>query len=238
MWIPPRCCRLEAEEGGGEEEGAGEGASAACKGAVDEEEEEADASYLLSLSSRPRSSSTAAVACSQCWFSWLRSSSRCVPFGCRQARGQVDMDQKYYYAVCVFYWSRCSSRCALVLCRQGHDARHHGRYDSEGQVPRGVPQNWVLLGDDVTCFRIQLVGSTVDTDLCRLRGLVFGSELQKSAATLRSAPPPPPTHQPPPTHNNPNPLSSSPPSLLPTHNNNTIWRGSVLTGEEPPPHSG
>ena len=39
-----------------------------------------------------------------------------------------------------FYWRRCSSRCAPVLCRQAQDDRHHGRYDSEGQLPRGVPQ--------------------------------------------------------------------------------------------------
>ena len=38
------------------------------------------------------------------------------------------------------------------------------------QVNRGLEEylkNWVLLGDDVKDFRIQLVGSTVDTDLCR-----------------------------------------------------------------------
>ena len=38
------------------------------------------------------------------------------------------------------------------------------------QVNRGLEEylkNWVLLGNDVTCFRIQLVGSTVDADLCQ-----------------------------------------------------------------------
>ena len=51
----------------------------------EEEEEEADASYILSLSSRPCSSSTAAVAWLLCWFSWS-SSSRFVPLGFWQAR--------------------------------------------------------------------------------------------------------------------------------------------------------
>ena len=38
------------------------------------------------------------------------------------------------------------------------------------QVNRGLEEylkNWVLLGNDVICFRIQLAGSTVDTDLCQ-----------------------------------------------------------------------
>ena len=38
------------------------------------------------------------------------------------------------------------------------------------QVNRNLEEclkNWVLLGNDVICFRIQLVGSTVDTDLCQ-----------------------------------------------------------------------
>ena len=30
----------------------------------------------------------------------------------------------------------CSSRCAPVCCRQAQDAGHHGRYDSEGQLPQ------------------------------------------------------------------------------------------------------
>ena len=51
-----------------------------------EEEEEASSSSILRSSWWPRSSSTAAVAYLRCWFSWLRSSSRCVPFGFWQAR--------------------------------------------------------------------------------------------------------------------------------------------------------
>ena len=38
--------------------------------------------------------------CSYCWFC----ASLCVPFGCRQARGHVGMDQKNNYAVGWFYW--------------------------------------------------------------------------------------------------------------------------------------
>ena len=110
-----------------------------------------------------RSSSIPAVQGSYCWFyCWL-----CVPFGCRQARGQVGMDQKNNYAVCGFYWRRCSSRCVPVLCRQVQDAWHHGQFDSEGQLPRGVLEKCVFLGDDVIFFRIQLFGSTVDTYLCQ-----------------------------------------------------------------------
>ena len=66
----------------------------------EKEEEEADASYLLSLSSRPLSSSTAAVAWLLCWFSWS-SSSRFVPFGFWQARDALcimaDMNQKGFF---------------------------------------------------------------------------------------------------------------------------------------------
>ena len=40
-------------------------------------------------------------------------------------------------------------RAVPVLCRQAQDARHHGRYDSGEQVPRGVPENRVFLGGDV-----------------------------------------------------------------------------------------
>ena len=34
-----------------------------------------------------------------------------------------------------------------------------------GQVPRGVPKIWFLLGDDVIRFRMRHFGSTVDTFL-------------------------------------------------------------------------
>ena len=71
--------------------------------------------------------------------------SLCVPFGCRQARGQVGLDQKNYYVLGWFYWCRCSSRCGPVLCRLAQDARHHCRYDSGEQVPRGVPEKRVFL---------------------------------------------------------------------------------------------
>ena len=52
------------------------------------------------------------------------------------------------------------SCCAPVPCRLAQDARHHGRYDSRST------ENWVLLGDDVICSRIQLFGSTVDAYFC------------------------------------------------------------------------
>ena len=78
-----------AKGGGGEEEAGGAGGTQLSEGSAagashglsrsrgsltssstggEEEEEEADASDLLSLSSWPRSTSTAAVACSFCWF--------------------------------------------------------------------------------------------------------------------------------------------------------------------------
>ena len=77
--LPPRAvaCREEGE-GGGAEEGGGGGVAPGVLGARSgaprfqeeekEEEEEVDASDLLSLSSWPRSSKTAAVACVQSGF--------------------------------------------------------------------------------------------------------------------------------------------------------------------------
>ena len=56
--------------------------------------------------------------------------------------------------------------CSLLLF-SGPDARHHGQYDSEGQLFRGVPKNWVLLRDDVTlCVRIQRSAGYVHASVC------------------------------------------------------------------------
>ena len=67
-------------------------------------------------------------------------------------------------------WATLSRVEQLAMCffpyRQVQDARHHVRYDSGEQVPRGVPKNWVLLGDEVICFRI-LLFVQVDTYLCQ-----------------------------------------------------------------------
>ena len=68
----------------------------------------------------------------------------------KMLRIMAGMHKKDSYAVGWFYWLRCTSRCIVSSCRQAQDARQHGRYDWEGQLPRGVPKNWVLLGDDVT----------------------------------------------------------------------------------------
>ena len=66
---------------------------------------------------------------------------RSVSLGCRQARGQVGLDQKNNYVLGWF-----TGVDAPVLCRQAQDVRHHGRYDSGGDLPQVVPKNWVFSG--------------------------------------------------------------------------------------------
>ena len=71
--------------------------------------------------------------------------SRCVP-SCRTKLLSImdGMDQngsipfarrrfRLWYMQCWFYWY-CTSRCVPSSFRQASDARHHGRYEPEGQL--------------------------------------------------------------------------------------------------------
>ena len=53
---------------------------------AEEEEEEEEEEEAALVSSWPRSSSTTALVCLQCWFYWRRCTSRYVPFWRRQAQ--------------------------------------------------------------------------------------------------------------------------------------------------------
>ena len=124
----------------------------------------------------------------QRWFYWLRYTScvfsfvgRPVVFGI-----MAGMDQKVCCETALVVGSGMSmagfagfftSRCVPFPGSQAHDARHHGRFDSGEQGPRGVHGKLGLLGIDVICFRIRLVGSTVDTVSCQSKEAWFSTSL-------------------------------------------------------------
>ena len=88
---------------------------------------------------------------------------RSVFLGCRQARGQVGLDQKNNYVLGCFTGVDAPRAVLLFFVVR---PKMLGIMAGMTQVNRGLEeylQNWVLLGIDVICFRIQLVGSTVDT---------------------------------------------------------------------------
>ena len=91
----------------------------------------------------------------------------CIPYLSSRPRCSAFWSVWTRRTVWVGFAADDTSRAVFLACLHAHDARHHGRYDSGGQLHRGVQKSWAFLEDDVICFRIRLFGSTVDTYLCQ-----------------------------------------------------------------------